>query len=364
MTKHHKSTFLLFLLLCTFITIENTQAQVQGNATRFQQNTKQEYRGGMNNRQSNVDDEYKSYLSESIPLPTPNGGSKVPSNILAPARLLNNNTLELTVRVLSNQAADRYVAIFNLTQIANTAEETNKLMLERVEGFQKALQGMDIAKENVYIDVVTFIPLYEYEKDKKIFSNKNNEVPKGYELQQNIHIAYTQADQLRGIMTTAAKFEVFDLITVEYQVKNHEGVYNTMRQRAMANIAQQLKGYEEQLGLNFEQADRSLAESKRVSYPSSRYSSYQAFANVSMGNINERSKTQDMYKPMTYYYDQLRAESFDIVIEPEVLEPAVQFVYELRMRVILDSQQTPDNNYFWLTPEGQQVFIKPNPANK
>ena len=351
-------SFLLFSLLIITISLQQEiQAQVKGNATRFQQAQQKSY-----NYQP--EQERNAYLQnlEQTPSYNSNEATKVPANILAPAQLLNNNTLELTVRVLSNKTADRYVAIFNLTQIANTAEETNKLMNERVEGFQKALNGMNIPQEDIYVDVVTFIPLYEYEKDKKIFSNRNNEVPKGYELQQNIHIAYTQAAQLRDIMTQAAQFEVFDLITVEYQVKNHEGVYQTMRARAMANLAQQLKGYEEQLGLNFEQADRSLAESKRVAYPSSRYSSYKAFANVSMGNINDRSKTQDMYKPTTYYYDQLRAESFDIVLEPEVLEPAVQFVYELRMRIILDSQQVTKNNYFWLTPEGEKVYIQPNPT--
>lgn len=352
-------SFLLSTILIIIISLATPiQAQVKGNATRFNQAQQKNYSPQLK-QESN---QYAGYIAEPISSYNNNGDTKVPANILAPAQLLNNKTLELTVRVLSNKTADRYVAIFNLTQIANTAEETNKLMKERVEGFQKALNGMNIPKEDIYVDVVTFIPLYEYEKDKKIFSNRNNEVPKGYELQQNLHIAYTKADQLRDIMTQAAKFEVFDLITVEYQVNDHEGVYNTMRQKAMANLSQQLEGYEKELGLNFEKSDRSLAESKRVAYPSSRYSSYKAFANVSMGNINDKSKTQDMYKPTTYYYDQLRAESFDIVLEPKVLEPAVQFVYELRMRIILDSQQVTKNTYFWLTPEGEKVYIQPNPV--
>jgi uncharacterized protein YggE len=355
----------LFMSIAIFIMVgsllQTSQAQVQGNATRFQQVQKNDYQGGYGKEKRKFEEGYMDYLSEDITVT--NNGTKVPSNVLGPAQLLNNKTLELTVRVLSNKAADRYVAIFNLTQIASTIEETNKLMKERAEGFKSALEGMGIASERIYIDVVTFIPLYEYEKDKKIFSNRNNEIPKGYELQQNIHIAYTKADQLRSIMTKAAEYEVFDLITVEYQVKDHEGVYSTMRERAMKNIAQQLKGYEEQLAIDLTKSDRSLAESKYVVYPSSRYSSYKAFANVSMGNINERSKTQDMYKPTTYYYDQLRAESFDIVIEPELLEPAVQFVYELRMRLILDSQQISKNNYFWLTPEGEKVYIEPNAKN-
>ncbi len=330
-------------------------AQVQGNATRFKQVQQQSER-----KQELSERAYTDYLDD-VTISN-NGGSLVPANILPPAPIVINNGLELTVRVLSNQTADRYVAIFNLTQIAETADKTNQLMKERVEGFQSALKGMGIVDNNIYIDVVTFIPLYEYEKDKKIFSNRNNEVPKGYELQQNIHIGYTNADQLRAIMTTAAKFEVFDLITVEYQVDNYETVYGEMRQRAMGNIAQQLEGYEKQLGIDLTKANRSLAENKRVAYPSSRYSSYKAFANVSMGNINERSKTQDMYKPTTYYYDQLRAENFDIVIQPQVLEPAVQFVYELRLRIQMQPQgsEKPKNNYFWLTPTGQQVRVDPS----
>ena len=160
------------------------QAQVSGNASRKSGNVN--YEAGNANYYGN-------------------DNQRVSQNIQPQAQVRNQNVLQLDVRVLSNQRANRYVAIFSLTQAGKTTEETNSLMQKRANSFKNKLQGVGIADTAVYLDLISFVPLYEYEVEKKLFSKNNIEVPKGYELQQNIHVAFTTDRQFDAILKAAAE---------------------------------------------------------------------------------------------------------------------------------------------------------------
>lgn len=289
-------------------------------------------------------------------------GQRVSQDILPDAQVLSQNVLCLDVRVLSNQRADRYVAIFSLMQTGKTTEETNSLMQKRVRSFKSKLKMAGIVDTAVYLDLISFVPLYEYEKEKKLFSKNNIEVPKGYELQQNIHVSFSTDEQFDAMMKAAAELGIFDLVKVDYTVNDQEAVYTEMRERAVANLNQQLELYKKQLGVDLTDAQRTIAEAKKVVFPLDRYSSYKAFANVSTGNVTEKGKNRDMYKPMTQYYDKIVATDMDIVIHPHVVEPAVQYLYHLRLYIQLPKFKAnqPEKSFFWLTPEGDVVPVQPN----
>lgn len=331
-------TLLLLLILLSY---SETQAQVSGNARRKS--------GNVNYKADNAN-----YYS--------NDNQRVSQNILPQAQVRNQNVLQLDVRVMSNQRADYYVAIFSLTQAGKTTEETNSLMQKRANNFKTKLQTAGIPDTAVYLDLISFVPLYEYEVEKKLFSKNNIEVPKGYELQQNIHVAFSTDEQFDAMMKAAAELGIFDLVKVDYTVNDQEAVYTEMRERAVANLNQQLKLYEQQLGVDLTDARRTVAEAKKVIFPLDRYSSYKAFANVSTDDVTEKGKTRDMYKPMTQYYDKVVASDMDIVINPQVIEPAVQYLYHLQVYIQLPKLKVdePEKAFFWLTPEGEVVPVQPS----
>ena len=92
--------------------------------------------------------------------------------------------LLVTVKGMANVKADSYVAIFSVTQTAKTAQEVNALMDTRIN--QAVEQIRKRPNTEVLVDMISFVPQYEYEADKKIFSKTYNEVPVGFELKKNI----------------------------------------------------------------------------------------------------------------------------------------------------------------------------------
>ena len=67
-----------------------------------------------------------------------------------------------------------------------------------------------------------------------------------------------------------------------------------------------------------------------------------------------------MYKPKTMFYDKVNYDNFDIAINPTVLEPAMQFMYNLKVRFYLQEKETkqPSKEHIWLTPDGDLVPLK------
>lgn len=283
---------------------------------------------------------------------------QVPQDVLPQARMTGGRMVELDVQLLSNQKADNYVAIFNLTQMGKTVEETNKILTDRYNGFAQELQSVGVPKDAIYLDMVTFVPLYEYEKEKKLFSKTHNEVPKGFEMQQNVHIKYKEASMMTKIMAVAAKYEIFDLVKVDYFVDNQEAVYVEMREKAVDHLVKEIELYVEKLGVDLESGYRIVAENKSVSFPLDRYSSYNAFSNVSLGGTPEKGKVLDMYKPKTMYYDKVAYDQFDIVINPTILEPAIQFMYNMKIQIAIKDPSLPKKEHFWLTPDGDILPVK------
>ncbi len=108
------------------------------------------------------------------------------------AHFLNDNQIEISVNTLSNQKASAYTAIFSVTQAGKTADETNTLLNARLDGLLADLKSLGIPAADLYVDMVNFLPKYEYDISKKLFSRKTyTEIPKGFVLQKNIHIRYT-----------------------------------------------------------------------------------------------------------------------------------------------------------------------------
>ncbi len=103
-----------------------------------------------------------------------------------------SNSIRIDLKALQNVKASSYTAIFNISQIGETAEEANRLLNERITNVKQKLIQNNISEDQFVVDVISFIPNYEIEVEKKLFSKKYNEVPKGFELQVNIHIQFTK----------------------------------------------------------------------------------------------------------------------------------------------------------------------------
>ena len=280
------------------------------------------------------------------------------------ARMRDDNVLEITINSLSNQRADSYTAIFSVLQVGKTADETNTLLNNRLNGFLSAIKNLGIPAEDIYVDMVNFLPKYEYDVSKKLFSKKTyTEIPKGFELQKNVHIRYTKPGLLDDIVTAAAQQEIYDIVKVDYFIKDPNKVYKELREATFAYL-NDIEAKYRSIGIKLDSAYLLTAENAWVAYPINRYESYQAFSSQILEQNDKYNAVVNMAdKPVSRFYNAIPANDYDIVLHPEILEPAVQFSYNLIARYTLEPYKPQEKTvvkkeFIWVTPNGEVKTLK------
>jgi uncharacterized protein YggE len=291
-----------------------------------------------------------------------------PNGAFPKARWIDDNTLIFDISAICNKKADTYLAIFNVQQMGKTSEEADQLLNERYAIFLAEAKKLGIPKEEIYMDMISFVPLYEYEVEKKIFKKNYVEKPKGFEIQQNIHVRFKDGHLISKLVTAAAKSEIYDLVKVDYFVDDPHKIYQELRQKTVEYINMELSIFED-LDIKLDSVYRSIVENQAMAFPIERYASYQAFSSSSIDKKNVTTAR----KSTTMYYEKIPYNQFQIVVNADMLEPSVQFSYNMQVkfmihrplypkanppRIIKKTEKTKD--LIWLTPDGtlQQIPVQ------
>lgn len=288
--------------------------------------------------------------------------TRATSDVGAPfATIPNNEYIDIEASVLYNTKPDNLVAIFNVVQLGETASEVNRIANERVNGFLAELQKLGIKQEQAFVDMISLIPVYEVEVEKKLFSKNYIEVPKGFELQKNIHISFNEERKLNEILTAASTFEIYDIVRVDYIVNDSKKIHAQMQDEASLVVMAKLEKFKK-LGVNFSLNNRVVADNSNIIYPTDRYQSYQAFSAASLDSKKKQGvQVAQVRKPVSYYYNKVSESTFDAVINPHVLEPVVQYTYTLKVRYpierILPTPPKNDKELWLVTPSGDLKLI-------
>lgn len=272
---------------------------------------------------------------------------------------VDENSIYFEVNGLYNRKADAYLAIFNMTQIGENASVANDLLNTRYQNFVTEVASAGVKPEDIFLDMVSQVPIYELEATKKFFSKTYNEVPKGFELQKNIHVKFTKGETLDKILTAAAKHEIYDLIKVDYFVENTSAVYESLRDSVIAFAKRKVNDYKE-LKVNLDTVYRVLAEQTSVTFPIDRYSRYTPAGNTSIEAVGKKSGVTEIRKPVVMFYNKLSYHNFDVVINPVVLEPVVQYSCKIKVRFSMKKpvETKVQNHYKVITPTGDVKTIE------
>jgi uncharacterized protein YggE len=271
-------------------------------------------------------------------------------------------TLLVTVKGMANVKADSYVAIFSITQSGKTAEEVNALMDNRISLALEQIKRKP-GRETM-IDMVSFVPVYEYETDKKLFSKKTyNEVPSGFELKKNIHIRYSNPADLHEIVTLLASAEIYDLVRVDYFSNNLEAIKKDIMTKARVMMQEKLKTYQLLLNIKLDSLEKQVVDGFKAVLPVEMYRSYQAYNSSSL-NVTKAKAINQADKSTTLYYQPIVDKEFDFVVNPTVFEPAIQVMYEIKLNVVLEKEKPAgiQKEYILLTPNGEMKTISPGLA--
>lgn len=253
----------------------------------------------------------------------------------ASAWINKDSVFELSVNALMNVKASSYVVLLGVSQAASTIDSCQQMINERINNFIAQLTKSAVKKEDIFVDFVSQVPVFEYSVEKKVFSKKYNEVPSGFELKKNIHIAYKKNETLDEIVTTAAKSEIYDIIKVDYVVANISAVYDSLRDASIKLLNEKSEDYKK-VGIKFNPKFQVMGEDVQSIYPIERYRNYTAYNNSSLQALKKSgvSSSSISYQPKqaTLYYDKLPYNNYDIVINSNVIEPVAQFTYNLKVR--------------------------------
>ncbi|MBU2940044.1 SIMPL domain-containing protein [Lacinutrix sp. C3R15] len=279
-------------------------------------------------------------------------------NHFTSANLIPNPTINLEVKALSNIIASSYTAVFNVTQIGKTSEETNNLIKERTQKLKSDLAAKGLLTNDFIIDVISFVPVYETIVEKKLFSKKYVEVPKGFELQQNIHIKFTKVNQFETILAACANNEIYNLVKVDYFIDNLQEVYKQLRIEILKELKVKQEFYKN-LGFNLIEYTPIIADNKYCYFPRDFYKNYQAFNSVSMEALKKNRGVYQVKKQTSYYYDPISFRDYDVVINPSIVEPVIQIGMEIKLQYTPKPKQEKStekevikNKYYIISPDG------------
>ncbi|SHL76089.1 SIMPL domain-containing protein [Flavobacterium chilense] len=284
------------------------------------------------------------------------------NNDLINVNFPSNADILVNIKGLANVKADAYTAIFSTTQTGKTTKEVNELIDQRIK---QSLNEINLQKGvETYVDMISFVPVYEYETEKKVFNRKTyNEVPAGFEVKKNIHIKYTDPNQLNEFISILSNNEIYDLVRVDYFSNALETIKKEMMNKAKLMVQEKIKNYQELLGETFTTAEKRITDGYIVNVPVEMYKSYEAYNSSSL-NLKKASNINQVNKSVTLYYQPLLNKEFDFVINPTVLEPVIQIQYEIKIAINREKKplSKTDKELILVTPNGDLKSLNSNTA--
>jgi uncharacterized protein YggE len=270
--------------------------------------------------------------------------------------------ITVSVKGLLNTTADEYVAIFNLTQVGDSAQSTNDLSIKRIRSFADELKVIGIDSTQIHTDLISFVPKYSYQLITKMFSKSYNEVPAGFIQQRNISVRFTNAALIEQVVAAAARVEIYDLVKVDYFKRDLRKEQEELKMKCFEAMRAKIKSYE-QLGFTLDTMTKTFDDDMITILPKNRYTSYQAVSRPSLAALKKSTgessmKISEAELTRSDYYDAVSFEKYDVVINPVVDQPVIQVCYEIKVQYFLKNHITkqPDKKYFMVTPAGE---VKP-----
>lgn len=162
-----------------------------------------------------------------------------------------------------------------------------------------------------------------------------------------------------ALLNLCAKNEIYNLVKVDYFVKDIEAIYAQLQKKALAVLASKKEFYKA-IGVDFEKFDMIFSENRTAITPHEAYSSYQAFNSISVDAVKQKRGLTKVRKPTSVFYNPISYKRFDAVINPVINEPVVQFTISLNMLFTPKPPEKPvvkevirqHTNYYMITPEG------------
>ena len=240
-----------------------------------------------------------------------------------------NGNFQIEASVLLNLKPDSFVAVFGVAQEARNADESNAKVNVQIDDFVKNLGGLQITKNDIYVDFIVQNKIYDYQ----IKGDVAEQYLSGFETKKTVAVKYKTRDSLEKIMSAATKAQIFDLIKVDYIVSDFNAVKEKLFEEATKVVKQKETRYKNAFDMTMKSVGLAV-EKYDAFYPAERYQGYQASESGAVQTVDYRNVRTNltMRKSTTFFYEPLDGNKFDKVINQISIEPTVQFTLYLQVQ--------------------------------
>ncbi len=249
---------------------------------------------------------------------------------------VGDSAVVFTANVLLNTTADEYLMTIALADEGTTLKEANTKLQQRLEKFTEALKILNIKQQDYYVDFIAQHKIYDYDV---VNNTLLQEKLKGFEVKKNIMIRFSDRSLIEKIQFLAADFQIYDIVKVDYLKYSAEQLRQEMWEEALKIIEKKKKNYIDftthQLTKNYVVSENFLLKA-----PAEMYDSYKAYeagsaTNYEYDDYRNRLKKVNLRKMTTFFLSPITANGFDKVLNPKMIEPCLQYVYQLEVRYVI-----------------------------
>ena len=232
--------------------------------------------------------------------------------------------------VLMNVKADEHIAVFAVQQECATVPECGQKTDATIAAFLRALQPLGVGPADTFVDFAAQNKIYGFQ----VTGNLAKEELVGFELKKNVAVRFRDHALLDKLILAAARANIFDLVKVDYVVRDTAAVQERLMEEAARVVRRKAARYEKLFGVKLSGAPQVYAERPGIHYPTELYDSYTAYEaeGVDYNYDRNRHTVQRARKSRTFFFNPLTADGFDHVVNPVVLAPVVQFTLYLKVK--------------------------------
>ena len=229
-----------------------------------------------------------------------------------------------------NLDADAYKLTFSLSQEADSLLECTRIIDQKIARFLNDLKKFGIDNDDVYIDIITQYPIYDYDIERK--SAVQQQV--GYEINKNVIIRFDSLSSLKDLMNAAARNEIHNAVKLDYILLDVNSVYDHLFSEAINIIDKKRALYLKATNLKIEEQAVVFSEQFQFVFPNQLYKGYQAYgsSNLEFNRYRSKGYIEEERKKTTRYYDPINYSGFDQYINPNKISVGLQAVFELQIK--------------------------------
>lgn len=251
------------------------------------------------------------------------------------AVIIKDSILQVSASILLNAKADYFVITLGLHEEAPTVKEANSLINNRLETFRKALNGIGVRKDDIYVDFITQTKVYDF----KGTGIEATQFIKGFEIKKNIIIKIPASSIFDQVIELASESEIYDVVKVDYINSNPEKIYADMMLAASEVVKRKKELYVKVSPVQLLQTPKIKSESFYAVYPNTRYKNYEAFETSEISASRNATLVQRMErKNKTFYYDKIDPSRFDLIMNSTSPVVGIQYVLEIMMEFDLTKE--------------------------